>query len=210
MMSPQEGRYTKIAAIAGVIGLVIAFLAWIHPFAPRSDASAADMGKTMKSSESTAQPPGPNHFEPPGHPQSSADGHTSDSGQPPTAGVSGAGLTSGGKSGAQLHTDQPNPTRPTHDCGTPEIATLRPGAPVKVASGLAVLSVKAAREGSEPYLLLSIASDRDTLVKSVLGVPVRYRFATSRGDYFVNVTDADLTSDAMTVQVGCEAKENMP
>ncbi|MGH3629123.1 MAG: hypothetical protein ACRDRL_17005 [Sciscionella sp.] len=210
MTSPQEGRYTKIAAIAGVIALVIAFLAWIHPFAPRSDASAADAGRATKTSESSAQPPGSNHLDPPLHPQNSADSHTSDSGQTPPAGVSDAGLTNGGEGGAQFHTDQIDPAKPTRVCSAPEVATLRPGAPATVASGLAVLSVKTAQEGSEPYLSLSIASDRDTLAKSVLGAPVRYRFATSRGEYFVNVTDADLATGAMTIQVGCEAKEKRP
>jgi hypothetical protein len=120
-------------------------------------------------------------------------------------GTSGAG----GEGGSQRHTDQPNTVQPTRDCA-PEIATLQPGVPAKVASGLAVLSVKTVREGSEPYLTLSIASDLNTLAKSVLGAPVRYRFTTSRGDYFVNVTDADLATGAMTIQVGCETKEKTP
>ena len=40
MTSPQEGLYTKIGAIAVLIGLVIAFLAWIHPFAATSEPPA--------------------------------------------------------------------------------------------------------------------------------------------------------------------------
>jgi hypothetical protein len=65
---------------------------------------------------------------------------------------------------------------------------------------------------TEPYLTLDIASasDRDVLTKAVLGAPVRYLFATSRGAYFVNVTDIDLKDGVMTVQVGCEAKESTP
>ena len=63
---------------------------------------------------------------------------------------------------------------------------------------------------AEPYLTLSIASDRDTLTRAVLGAPVSYSFATSRGAYFVNVTDIDLKDGVMNVQVGCEAKESTP
>ena len=174
MMSPQEGRFTKIAAIAGVIGLVIAFLAWIYPFAPRSDASATATGRTTASSEPPAQPsPGPTPFKPPVHPQL-------------------------------------NPAKPSRACDAPETATLRPGAPARVASGLAVLSVKTAREGSEPYLTLGIVSDRDTLTQAVLGAPARFHFKTSLGAYFVNVAEADLAAGATTVQVGCEAEGNTP
>lgn len=70
--------------------------------------------------------------------------------------------------------------------------------------------MKTAREGSEPYLTLGIASDRDTLTKAVLGAPARFHFKTSLGTYFVNVAEADLAVGAMTVQVGCEAEENTP
>jgi hypothetical protein len=91
-------------------------------------------------------------------------------------------------------------------CNSPETVTLRPGAPAKVASGLAVLSVRTAHEGSELYLTLGIASDRDTLAEAVLGAPARFHFKTSRGTYFVNVAEADLAVGSMTVQVGCEAE----
>ena len=97
---------------------------------------------------------------------------------------------------------------PARVCEEPETATLRPGVPVRVASGLAVLSVRTAREGSESYLTLGIASDRDTLAQAVLGAPVQFHFQTSRGAYFVNIVEADLVVGAITVQVGCEAKEN--
>jgi len=203
MMSPQEGRYTKIAAVAAVIALVIAFLAWIHPFAPPSNVSPVEPGKTLPpSSESPASP------SPELKPSDPPVLQPLDSREPSTAGVSGTGLTSGIEDVARPHIKGVNPVEPTRSCGAPEIATLRPGAPAKVASGLAVLSVKAAREGSEPYITLGIASDRDTLTEAVLGASGHYRFATSRGAYFVNVTDVDLAAGTMTVQVGCEAKEN--
>lgn len=211
MISPQEGRYTKIAAIAGVIGLVIAFLAYIHPLPQHSDAPATGAETPSVPSEPPGQPttPGAHHSEPPGDPQSPGQSHTSDPGQP-TEEPFDSGLPSRGEGGAQLHTNRLTGTKPTRACGAPEVVTLRPGAPATVASGLAVLSVKTVREGSEPYLTLSIASDLNTLAKSVLGAPVRYRFTTSRGDYFVNVTDADLATGAMTIQVGCETKEKTP
>jgi hypothetical protein len=204
MMSPQEGRYTKVAAMAGVIGLVIAFLAWIHPFAPRSEASASDMGKMATSSEPTAQTPQPplltsDHF-----------GTGSDSNQHAASGSTSAKPEPGGKVQGDDSGNSRGFRRSIQSCGVPDVATLRPGAPAKMASGLAVLSVKTAREGSEPYVTLSVTSDRDTLSKAILGAPVRYRFATSRGAYFVNVTDVDLADGAVTVQVGCEAKENTP
>ncbi len=149
MMSPQESLYAKITVVIGVIGIVVAVLAWIHPFAPRSNVSGA--GETATSSELPAQPPGPQSDKPPvdlpgpGVPEEVA-----------------IGLTSEGKGGARQNTDRLNPAKPPRACDSPEIASLRPGAPAQVASGLAVLSVKTAREGSEPYLTLGIASDRDT------------------------------------------------
>lgn len=206
MMSPQEGLYTKIAAIAGVVGLFIAFLAWIHPFAPRSDTPAADTGKTT-SSEPPVQPIlGVKPLEPVHH-ESSDESRPSDSGKPSTDEASSAALN--GEDGrAQLHSDLLDLAKPTRVCEAPETAILRPGVPVRVASGLAVLSVKTAREGSESYLTLGIASDRDTLAEAVLGAPTQFHFKTSRGAYFVNVVEADLAVGAVTVQVGCEAKEN--
>lgn len=192
MMSPQEGLY-KIAAIAGIVGPVIAFLAWIHPFAPRSESPAADTRKTTTASD---------------HHESSDEGRPSGSGKQSTNGDSGTTVTSGEEGRAQRHSDQLEPAKPTHVCEAPETATLRPGDPVRVASGLAVLSVRTAREGSESYLTLGIASDRDTLTEAVLGAPAQFHFNTSRGAYFVNVAEADLATGAITVQVGCEAKEN--
>jgi hypothetical protein len=206
MMSPQEGLYTKIAAIAGVVGLFIAFLAWIHPFAPRSDTPAADTGKTTSSEPPVPSIPGAKPLEPVHH-ESSDESRLTDSGKPSADGASGAVLN--GEDGrAQPHSDLLDLAKPTRVCDAPETAILRPGVPARVASGLAVLSVKTAREGSESYLTLSIASDRGTLAEAVLGAPARFHFKTSRGAYFVNVEEADLAVGAITVEVGCEAKES--
>jgi hypothetical protein len=120
MMSPQEGLYTKIAAIAGVVGLFIAFLAWIHPFAPLSDTPAADTPPV--------QPiPGAKPLEPPAHHESSDESRSSDSGKPSTDGDSGAVLTSGEEGRAQPRSDRLDPAKPTRVCEAPETATLRPG-----------------------------------------------------------------------------------
>ena len=83
MKSPQEGLY-KMAAIAGIIGPFIAFLAWIHPFAPRSDTPTADTRKTVASSEPPVRPiPGAKPLEPP---ESSNESRASDSGKRSAAG----------------------------------------------------------------------------------------------------------------------------
>src|SRR5215218_7282517 len=188
-MSPQEIRYAKIGVAIGVIGLILTFLNWVHPFAPGSKVSGT--GETTTSSETSVQPPGPQP------------------GKPPVEDVV-VDLPREGEGGLRPHTRPLNPATPTRACDMPETASLRPGVPAQMASGLAVLSVKTAQEGSEPYLTLGIASDRDTLTRAVLGAPVSYHFATSRGAYFVNVTDIDLKDGVMTVQVGCEAKESKP
>jgi hypothetical protein len=114
------------------------------------------------------------------------------------------------RGGMQSHTDRHTPAKPTRACDLPETATLHPGTPARVAAGLAVLSVRTAREGSEPYLTLGITSDRDTLAEAVLGAPARFNFKTSLGTYFVNVSEADLAVGTMTVQVGCQAEVNKP
>jgi hypothetical protein len=210
MTSPQERR---IVAIVSVIGVVIAFLAWIHPFAPRPSPWAdVNTGITTTSSEPLAElPSGPNPIEPPVHSQNSDnESHLLNSEEPPTKGTSGAGLTSGGEGGAQPHINRFNLPKPKRACDTPETATLRPGNPARVASGLAILSVRMAREGSEPYLTLSITSDRDTLAGAVLDAPAQFHFKTSLGTYFVNVSEVDLAVGAMNVQVGCEAEGNTP
>lgn len=207
MMSPQESLYAKITVVIGVIGIVVALLAWLHPFAPRS--SATGMVETTTSLEPSVQPLDPHPSKSPVSPQNPGESHPPDPGKPPSEEIP-ADSTSKVIGGAQPHTARPDPAKPTRACNVPETATVRPGAPAQVASGLAVLSVRTAREGSEPYLMLGIASDRDALTKAVLGAPVRYLFATSRGAYFANVTDVDLKDGVMTVQVGCEAKESTP
>jgi hypothetical protein len=206
-MSPQEIRYAKISIFIGIFGLIIAFLAWIHPFAPSSEPSGTS--EATASSARTGQSLEPDPSKPPVNLQHSDENHSSSSGAPPKE-EGTTGLNRNGEESTKPHTDRHGSAKPTRSCDSPEIASLRPGVPVKVASALAVLSVKTAQEGSEPFLTLGIASDRDTLAKPVYGAPVRYRFATSRGAYFVNVTSADLTDGSMTVQVGCETKENMP
>jgi hypothetical protein len=195
MTSPQDVRFTKIGAIATVIGvvltligLVIAFLSWRHPVAP----SAVAAGTAQSSEPPTSPPPRPTPVE-----------------QPPVK-ISGVTLANEGARGGEPHTALPHREKPTRACDRPETATLHPGSAARVASGLAVLSVKKAHEGSEPYLTLGISSDRDTLAEAVLGAPTRYHFKTSLGTYFVNVSEADLAVGAMTVQVGCEAEGNTP
>jgi hypothetical protein len=211
MTSLQEGRDKKIGTVIGVIGLVIAFLAWIHPFAPRSsNISSADLERAPVSSEVPVQPPPVSTpFEHSVHPETSSESRPSNSGKPSTEGLSSTGSISGEAGDTQPQPETPNLTNPVRACQTPETATLRPGSSARVASGLAVLSVSMAREGSEPYLSLNISSDRDTLTQAVLGVSLDpFRFKTSLGTYFVNVTEADLTVGTMTIQVGCEAEGN--
>ena len=186
MTSPQESRFTKttvvISLVIAFLTLVIGFLTWRYPFAPRPETSAADTGTTTTTiSEPPVQP----------SPES-----------PP--------FESPVPSRAQPPTDPPALAKPARACDALETATLRPGAPAPVASGLAVLSVKTAREGSEPYLTLTIASDRGALAEAVLGAPARFHFKTSLGSYFVNVLEADLAAGDMTVQVGCEPEGNTP
>jgi len=207
MMSPQESLYAKITVVIGVISIVVAVLAWLHPFAPRSNATGT--GETTTSHESSVPPVDPQPVKPPINPQNGGESHPPDPERSSSKEVS-VDSTSEVREAAKPHPARPDPAKLSRACDAPETATVRPGAPAKVASGLAVLSVKTAREGSEPYLTLGIASDRDTFTKAVLGAPVRYRFATSRGDFFVNVTDIDLKDGVMTVQVGCESKESMP
>jgi|SRR5215213_9944984 len=217
MTYPQEGRYTKISAIAGVISLVIGFIALVATFLdPRPNPSTVDAESTtitMTSEPPAQQSLAPNSIELPVSPQSSQspdESHPSNSRLPPMEDVSSTGLSSGEEGGSQPPTDPPALAKPTRACDALETATLRTGTPTRVASGLAVLSVRTAREGSEAYLTLTITSDRGALVKAVLGAPARFHFKTSLGSYFVNVAEADLAAGDMTVQVGCEPEENTP
>ena len=88
-----------------------------------------------------------------------------------------------------------------------ESVALKPGLPVQVASSTAVLSARIDRVGSEAFMTLGIASDRETRKEAVLGAPVRYTFKTSQGNFFINVIDLDLAAELLTVQVGCEISE---
>jgi hypothetical protein len=206
MSPPQESRYGKINAIAAVVALILGYLAWQYPMQSRSnpagppETSEVHQGTDFANRNGTPTPPPP---------ASNYSGTDSDSNHDAASGGS-AKPEDEGKGKGDEPGSSPSFRRSMQACGVPEIATLRPGAPAKVASGLAILSVKAAREGSEPYLTLGIASDRDTVAEAVLGAPMRYRFATSRGTYFVDVIDIDLAAGSMTVQVGCPAKENTP
>jgi hypothetical protein len=188
MSPPQESRSAKISALAAVAAVVVGYLTWQYPKQSRSD---------------QAEPPAAVEIHQGPDVDSPASGAGNGTPTPSTP------ENDGKPKGDDLQVSR-GPGSSTPACGTPEIATLGPGEPARVASGLAVLSAKAAREGSEPYVTLGIASDRDTLAEAVLGAPVRYRFTTSRGAYFVNVMDVDLTAGTMTVQVGCETKETTP
>lgn len=204
MSSPQEGRFAKISAIAAVVALVLGYLAWQYPKQPLPDpAGPLETSEVPQSTDFADEHSGDRDGT---HPPPTSDYSRTDSDSNHDAGAGGSSAKpeDGGKG------KEDGPGGSPGSCGVPEIATVRPGAPAKVASGLAVLSVKTAREGSEPYLTLGIASDRDTFAEAVLGAPVGYRFATSRGTYFVNVIDIDLAAGSITVQVGCQAKENTP
>jgi hypothetical protein len=212
MSSPQEGRYTKIGAIATVVTLVVGYMAWkyptsshperVHPPEISGVPLNTDFNKPY-SGDWSGTPTIPSPTSDPSQTDfdSNSDATSDGSTTKPEDGGKGKGDDPGGS---------PDLKKSLQACEAPETANLRPGVQAKVASGLAVLSVKMAHEGSEPYLTLGIASDHDTFAEAVLGAPVRLHFKTSRGSYFVNVTDADLTAGTMTVQVGCETKENTP
>jgi len=93
---------------------------------------------------------------------------------------------------------------PQRSCRPPKPLPLSEGSPVKVASSLATLAVAPGRIGTETFLTLGISSDREARSEVVLGAPQHYRFQTSLGNYFVNVTELDLATNTMIVEVGCE------
>jgi len=205
MSSPQEGRYAKISAIAAVVALVLGYLAWQYPKHLPDPVGPPETAEVHQRTDFADDHSGDRDDTPP--PPASDYSRTdadADSNHDAGAGGSSAKLVDGGKE------KRDEPRGSPGSCGLPEVANLRPGTPAKVASGLAILSVKTAREGVEPYLTLGIVSDRGAVAIAVLGAPVDYRFATSRGTYFVNVIDIDLAAGTMTVQVGCQAKENAP
>jgi hypothetical protein len=75
-----------------------------------------------------------------------------------------------------------------------------------VASGLATLSITSGQIGSEKFLTLGINSDREARSEAVSGAPDRHDFKTSRGTYFVNITQANFEAATASVEVGCEPK----
>jgi len=200
--SSPEGRYTKISALAALVGLVLAYLPWQYPKV--SSTSSVNPVEEARTSDSTAGAPGPTTDSPgtPGLPPTT-EAHKLDSAFDNSDSPGQPGVSDG---------DHPPPRPPVGEespraCASIESATLRVGRPAKVASGLASLSISPGRMGSEPFVTLGIRSDRGAQPQreAVLGAPSHYSFETSRGRFFVDVTEVDFATNTLVVEVGCES-----
>lgn len=189
--SSQEGRYTKLSALVALIGLLVAYLAWQYPRVPRGESqpvpqetpALAEATVTLASEPGSDASPSSSPGPPPQTPQE---------GERPKAQDSAP----------------PNASKSVRACEALEPATLRADSPATVISGLVTLSITPNQLGSEKFVTLKMSSDRESRAEMVLGAPDRYRLETSRGPYFVDVTQVDFTSSTMKVQVGCERERN--
>jgi hypothetical protein len=193
MAKPQETQFAKVAAIAGVLVVVLGSLAFWGSKHLKSLRLEPPALAARQAAEQDGKEPAP-RYEPPRPPQSAKDPH-------PVASALDA-LHRAERAAGSASDPQPSDQRPDSACAT-ETATVRRGAPVRVASGLALLSVNPNTHGSGSVLLFSIATENHVWSEAVVETPARYDFETRKGAYYLEVKEADPVAGTLRVEVGC-------